>query len=141
MSNKPIVTRFVAAVLVLLGGILHLQLWNKTYRNLPSQYPGAWVVKDGFPVNGVLSILLAAALVITASGLLDLAPRLIGFLALLLEAGSIAALALSRSSHGIFSWRESGWNTDAKRVIFVELAAVLVLLVDLVLQGARKTAG
>ncbi|HEY4376370.1 MAG TPA: hypothetical protein VGM93_04400 [Acidimicrobiales bacterium] len=141
MSNKPMVTRFVAAILVLLGGILHLQLWNKTYRDTPSIAPGAWVVRDGFPVNATASIILAAALVASAAGLLALAPRLIGFLALVLEGASIAALTLSRSTKGIFRWHETGWDTDAKRIIFVEVAAAIVLLIDLALQDARKAAG
>ena len=129
----------MAAVLVALGGLWHLQVWDKTYRHLPAQVPGVWVVQKGFPVNAAASIVVAALLLLTASGLL---PRLRGpaaLAALGLEVGSAIVLVLSRGP-GIFHWREKGdWGSDPKRILVVEIAAVVVLAVTLALQPLRRS--
>src|SRR3954452_16211235 len=109
--------RGAAALLVLVGGLLHYQVWNKTYRHLPTQIPGVWVVKQGFPVNVLLSIVMAVLLGLTAVGMWAALGRLLALVALALELGSIAFLVLSRGP-GIMSWQEKGdWSMDPKRIL------------------------
>ena len=54
-----------SAALIAAGGFIHLREWLETYRDVPSEAPGAFVVRVGFPVNAGLSFVLALALLTT----------------------------------------------------------------------------
>ncbi|MCU1353881.1 MAG: hypothetical protein JWM05_3090 [Acidimicrobiales bacterium] len=138
-SGKDIV-RVLAAVAVLLGGIWHYQIWDKTYRGLPDQIPGVWVVKQGFPINAASSVLLAALLVATAAGVLSRLRMVVALGALALEASSIVVLVLTRG-RGFFRWQEKGdWGHDPKRVLAVESIAVVLLLITLAFDTSDRSA-
>lgn len=107
-------------------------MWNSDYRDLPKEVPGAWVVRDGFPISAAVSVVMAVALTVTAFGMLSALRRFVIPLALALEAGSLAALVLSRSS-SIFSWSEKGWDSNAEQILVVEIVAVVLLVAAAVL--------
>lgn len=114
-----------AAVGVAAGGLLHLQIWADAKRDIPAQVPGVWVVQEGFLLNVAASILVALALLTVAFRPATPGGRLALIAALAVEAGSIAALVLSRGP-GIFGWSEKGWDGDAKQVLAVEVVALLL---------------
>jgi hypothetical protein len=123
----------VGAVLVLVGGVLHYLIWDEDYRSIPDDaLPGLDVVKIGFPVNTAVSVLLAVAIVVFARR------PIVWLAALLFEAASLVALVLSREG-SVFGWKEPDWSTDAKRVLTVEVLAIVVLGLLLVVDFARSS--
>ncbi len=132
MGNRflPTALRVIAAVLVLAGGAIHLQLWLNEYRDVPSDVEGAVVVNPGFLVSAVVSLVLALAVLFVRR-------PIVWLLALLFELASIVALALSRQA-SLLGWTEDGWDGDAKRTIAVEILAALALVVLLAVDYARS---
>ncbi len=129
------VLRVVGAVLVLVGGVLHYLIWDEDYRSIPDgAVPGLDVVKIGFPVNAVLSVLLAVAIVAFARR------PVVWLAAALFEAAGMVALVLSREG-SLFGWKEPDWSTDAKRVLTVEILAVVALLLLLAVDFSRSSPG
>ena len=126
--RRPMLALFAfAAALVAAGGALHLRDWLLTYRGVPWEVPGAWVVRAGFPVNAAVSVVVGVGLVAAATRF----RRLLGVAiaaAIGLQLASIGALILSRHG-GVFGWVEQGWTTQPRQVLAVEIAAVVVLLV------------
>jgi len=123
--------RLLGALAVLAGGLLHVKIWNSDYRGsaLPSSFPGAWVVKDGFPAQAAVSVVVVVLLLVVRR-------PIIWVLALLVELGSILALVLSRQA-SIFGWKEPVWNSNAKEVLVVEVVAVAALIVLFILDIQR----
>ena len=123
--------RLLAALAVLGSGVLHLKIWNSQYKGdlLPSSFPGAWVVKTGFPAQAAVCVALVALLLFVRRPIVWVA-------ALLVQVGSVAALVLSREA-SIFGWKEPVWNSDAKQVLGVEVVAVLALIVLFILDYQR----
>lgn len=127
------VLRVVGAVLVLVGGVLHYLIWDEDYRSIPDgAVPGLDVVKVGFPVNTVISVLLAVAVLIFARR------PIVWLAAALFEAAGIGALVLSREG-SLFGWKEPDWSTDAKRVLTVEVLAVIALGLLLAVDFTRSS--
>lgn len=123
--------RIVAAVLVLLGGLFHYQIWDSDYREIPDgAVDGLDVVKIGFPVNAAVSVILAVLLVVVARR------PIVWLAALLFELASIVTLVLSREA-SVLGWKEPDWNADAKKVLLVEALAVVVLALLLIVDFAR----
>ena len=126
------VLRLVAAALVLAGGLLHYQIWDSDYRDIPDgALPGLDVVKIGFPVNAAVSVLLAVLLVVFARR------PIVWLAALLFELACIVTLVLSRQA-SVFGWEETGYNDDAKKVLVVEVLSVVVLGLLLAVDFARS---
>ena len=132
MANRIVATvlRVVAALLVLAGGALHLKLWLDEYRDVPSDVAGAFVVNPGFLVSAVVSLVLAL-------GVLALRRPLVWLVALLVELASVVTLVLSRQA-SVFGWEEPDWSADAKRILVVEILAVVALAVLLAVDYARS---
>ncbi|MBI4883680.1 MAG: cupredoxin domain-containing protein [Actinobacteria bacterium] len=110
-------TRLAAAIALLVGGLVHIQLYFDGYRSLPDANLGR-----SFVVNGVSSVLIAAALVLRRDALL----RLSGIGVAL---GTLGAFALSRRGDGVFGLRETGLNPSPQAIIalVVEVIAVVLL--------------
>lgn len=130
------ILQLLAALGVLAGGLLHLQIWNDSKKDIPAQVPGVWVVQEGFLLNVAASVVVAGLLVATAFGALAVIRHLVLPAALVVLLGSIAALVLSRGP-GIFGWSEKGWDGDAKQVLVVEIVATLLAVAALGLSWAR----
>jgi hypothetical protein len=118
--------RLVGAVLVLLGGAIHLKLNLDDYGNDD--------ILKAFALNAAASALVAAYLVLRD----DIVGPIAG---LAVSIGSLGAFAMSRRGDGILDFREVGWNPSPEAVLTfaIEVAAVVVLAVALV-EMRRATA-
>lgn len=115
----------LSAALTAAGGAVHLRDWLRTYRAVPWEVPGAWVVRVGFPLNAAASLLFALLLVVVAVRLPRI--RLLAVAAAIaFQAASLAALVLSRHG-GVFGWTEPGWTMEARQIRAIELAAIVAL--------------
>lgn len=110
--------RILAAVLVLAGGAVHLDLWRDGYKGIP--YIGPL-----FLVNVMASVVVAAGLVLVRARLVLLAGA--G-----LAVGSLSALVMSRTV-GLLGFMEPGWTTDAMRTVAAEVGALVTLALVVVL--------
>jgi hypothetical protein len=125
--DRERVLRLGAAALIVVGGIVHLKLYNDGYNDFPDANLGR-----SFLLNAAASAVIAAA-VVFARGLV---PLLAG---LVLVNGTLLAFALSRGP-GIFGFTETGWNPSPEAAIALisEIAAAVILRV--LLAPARHTA-
>ncbi|MCE9623242.1 MAG: cupredoxin domain-containing protein [Actinomycetia bacterium] len=115
--NPATVSRLSAAIALLVGGLVHLQLYFDGYRHLPDANLGR-----SFVANGVASVLIAAALVVRRDALVRLAG--IG-----VALGTLGAFAMSRRGDGVFGLRETGLNPSPQALIalIAEVAAIAAL--------------
>ncbi|MEJ7561566.1 MAG: cupredoxin domain-containing protein [Ilumatobacteraceae bacterium] len=122
--GNPIGTglRLVAAVAILIGGLVHLQLYLDGYRDLPDANLGR-----SFLLNVVASVIIAGALLLRR----DAVVRIAG---IALVAGTLVAFWLSRRGDGVFGLREQGLNPSpqAGLALAVELIALVALAVTFV---------
>jgi hypothetical protein len=123
--NAVSVLLLLAAVFVAAGGYVHLREWMQVYRDVPSGVPGAVVVRVGFPLDTLLSIVLSGSIVLAALRAPQWVTR-IATAGVLFEAGALLALVVSRTS-SLFGWMEPGWSRSAGQTRAVEVGAVLLL--------------
>jgi hypothetical protein len=115
----------MSAVPLVTGGALHLRDWVRTYRAIPWEVPGAWVVRVGFPVNAAVSAVLAGLLLAAAAGRWSwLRFAVAGAIAF--QVSSIVALVLSRQG-SFLGWAEPVWTVESRQILAVELLTVLAL--------------
>jgi plastocyanin len=107
--------RLTAAVALLIGGLVHLQLYFEGYRSIDKIGPS-------FLANAIASGLVAAALAARN----DWPVRLAG---IGVAAGTIGAFIVSRQGDGLFNFREQGLKPSPQAVIalVVEIVAVVAL--------------
>ncbi len=119
MSQRLVIGgRVLAAVLVLIGGYIHLKLYFDGYRDIPDANLGR-----SFLLNAAAALVVAVALVVWRSvwslvaGLILVNATLVGF-------------GLSRTSRGIFGFTESGFQPSPEAAIslVVEIGAAAVLI-------------
>jgi hypothetical protein len=115
--------RLVGALAVLLGGSIHLQQWLTVFRDLD--------VGPLFLANVVASVVVGAAL-------LAYDTRLVAAAGIVLSAGSLLALYLSRTT-GLVGFEATGYELAEVEAIVVEGLALVALAAYLV--GARAPAG
>jgi plastocyanin len=112
--------RIVAAAAVLIGGLVHLELYFRGgYRSFPNANLGR-----SFLLNGVASVIVAAVLVVRR----DVIVRLAG---IAVAAGTLIAFYLTRETDkGIFGFTEKGFepSPQAALALVVEIVAVVVLV-------------
>ncbi|MEJ7722345.1 MAG: cupredoxin domain-containing protein [Ilumatobacteraceae bacterium] len=117
--GNPIGTglRLVAAVAILIGGLVHLQLYLDGYRDFPDANLGR-----SFLLNVVASVIVAGALLLRR----DAVVRIAG---IALVVGTLIAFWLSRRGDGVFGLREQGLNPSpqAGLALAVELIALVAL--------------
>jgi hypothetical protein len=118
--SPPLATigRWVAALLVLASGAIHLELYFDGYRDVPDANLGR-----SFLLNAAAALVAAVLLVIWR----NLLP-LIG--ALVLVNATLVGFALSRTGDGIFGFTERGFNPSPEAVLslVVEIGAAVILL-------------
>ncbi len=124
------------AMFTIAGGYVHLREWLEAYRHIPSAVPGSFVVREGFIVNVVMSVVASVALVATLIKRSKATPYVIAG-AFAFQAGSLVTLLVSRTS-SVFGWSERGWTLGASQTRAVEIGALLVLGLALVLDTARR---
>jgi hypothetical protein len=122
--DRSRVLRLTGAVLVLIGGAVHLKLNLDDYGNAD--------ILRAFAVNAGASAVVAAYLVLRDDVLGPLAG--IG-----LSLGTFLAFGLARRGDGLLDFREVGWNPspDAALTVAVEVLAVAALA--LVALDARRS--
>ena len=119
--------RLLGAVLVLIGGAVHLKLNLDDY--------GTEDIARTFAANALVSALVAAYLVLRD----DIVGPLAG---IAVSVGTLIGFGLSRQGDGILDFRETGFNPspEAALTVVVEVLAVIVLAVAaLEIQRASAT--
>jgi len=116
------ITRVAAAAFVIVGGLVHLQLWRSGYKGIP--YIGTW-----FIANVAVSVALAAVVVAVNNAWVNLG-------GVLFSLSSLVALVMSRTT-GLFGFTERAWTDQAVRATTAELGAIVAFAVILV--AARRT--
>jgi hypothetical protein len=127
------VGRWVAALLVLGGGAIHLKLYFDGYRDVPNANLGR-----SFLLNAVASLVVAILLVVWRNPLSLVA-------GLVFVNATLIAFAVSRTSTGVFDFTETGFNPSPEAVLSLvfEIGAAVVLLLLLVVEwgtARRKVA-
>lgn len=115
--DRPV--RVLAALLLLLGGAIHVNLWRWGYGGIP--YIGPL-----FLANVIASVAVGLVLVVRGGRLVLLAG--VG-----LAVGSLAALVMSRTV-GLLGFTEPGWTIDAMRTVAAEVGALVTLGVVVVMR-------
>jgi hypothetical protein len=109
---QRLLVRLPAAVLLLVGGLVHLDLWWSGYRGIP--YIGPL-----FFVNAVMSALIALALVARSD-------RRVTLPGMAIASGSLVAFGLSRTV-GLFGFMEAAWTPAAFRTIAAEIGTIVAI--------------
>ncbi len=107
----------LAAVLVVVGGAIHLQLWSSGYQGIP--FIGPW-----FLANAAVSALLGTAVVLRPAAGITFAG--IAF--------SLVAVVLSRTV-GLLGFLERRWTDQAFAAVAAEVGAIVALAVVAVVTG------
>jgi plastocyanin len=117
--------RIVAAIALLIGGLIHLQLYFKGYRNIDK-------IGTSFVLNAIGSGVIAAAVAWRREPIVKLAG--IG-----LAVGTLIGFFLSRQGDGLFDFREQGLqpSPQAALALVVEIGAIVLLAASLVPKIAR----
>lgn len=127
--SLPAVTRVAAATFVMVGGLIHLWLWQDGYRNIPKIGPS-------FVANVAVSAVVAVALLVFARGRSGFG---VSLLAVGFTAASLVALVMSRTT-GLLGFTETAWTHRAVQATTAEVGA-LVALGLLILSRSRQAAG
>src|SRR4051794_16311672 len=124
VSPVEVVMRVVAASALLVGGLVHLDLYFRYgYRDFPNENLGR-----SFVANGIASVVVAAALLVRR----DMIIRIIG---IAIAAATLGAFFMSRNlDNGIFGFTEKGWDPSphAALSLTAEIVAVVVLAASFV---------
>ena len=112
--------RWAGAVLILLGGSVHLQQWLRIFRH---QSIG-WT----FLANVIVSVIIGAALLASDDRRLALA-------GIVLTAASVVAILISRSV-GLLGFKAVGYGRPGLEALALEVLALLVLAASLIPAGA-----
>lgn len=116
------VSRLSAAAFLVVGGLVHLQLWRSGYRAIP--YIGTL-----FVANVAASAVLALMVLVRDDVRIHLA-------GMVFAASSLVALLASRTV-GLLGFTERAWTDDAVRAATAEVGAV-VALAAVVAAGHRR---
>lgn len=108
--------RIAAASALLVGGLVHLQLYFDGYRSIDKIGPS-------FLLNAIASSVVAAVVAVRREWLVKLAG--IG-----VAAGTLVAFVLSRRGDGLFNFREQGLapSPQALVALVVEIGAIIALV-------------
>lgn len=116
---------FLATMFIVAGGIIHLREWLEIYRYVPAGVAGAAVVRVGFPLNAVASLVLVGGLAFTFWRRSRYAPHAM-VAAAVFQVASLAALIGTRIG-SLFGWSEPSWTRAAEQTRAVEIGALLIL--------------
>jgi plastocyanin len=118
--------RITAAIALLVGGLIHLQLYFEGYRSIDK-------IGRGFLLNAIASGVVAAALACRREWFVKLAG--IG-----IAAGTIGAFIVSRQGSGLFDFREHGFKPAPQAItaLVVEIVAIVVLVATMLRSVADR---
>ena len=115
----------LASTFIAAGGFIHLREWLEVYRGVPASAPGSAVVRIGFPLTAVASVLVVLALGLAIRRRSRLIQPVI-LVALVMQAGSLAVLIATRMG-SVLGWFEPIWTPGAEQTRAVEIAAIVAL--------------
>lgn len=109
------ILRIAAAAAILVGGLVHLDLYFDGYRAIPD-------IGRSFLLNAIASGLIATAVAARQEWF-------VRFAGIGVAVGTIVAFILSRQGDGLFDFREQGFNPapQAGLALFVEITAIVLL--------------
>ncbi|MGQ0617758.1 MAG: hypothetical protein ACT4PW_12340 [Acidimicrobiia bacterium] len=137
-SANPLV--LASAGFVLASGLIHLREWLDTYRFVPTEAPGSFVVRLGFPLHTATAVVITAALVATLFKRFSRFTPLVLLAAIGFQATSLAVLILTRTGT-VLGWTEPVWTSAANETRIVEIGAlVLLALVVVARTGSEPVA-
>ncbi len=124
------IIRIIAAALVLIGGLVHLELYFGGYRSVPNANLGR-----SFLLNAIAAAVIAIALVARPDKLIRVA-------GIAYAAGTLGAFALSRTDRGIFGFTEHGLDPSPRGAIALicEVGAIVLLGLTFVLDRSERAA-
>lgn len=127
LDRGPMLLLLGAAVAVAVGGYEHAHLYHQGYSEVDT-------IGTLFLLNAIVSLLTI---------LLLLARRPAAFVtgSLVISVGSIVAIVLTRSSSGLFGFRESGYDGHALVTVGAEVVAVVLTLAGAALAGRALLGG
>lgn len=104
------ISRLCAVTFVVIGGLVHLELWRTGYRSLPN-------VGTAFLANVVLAGVIGLAVLIRNNRWVNLA-------GIAFSIGSLVALGLSRTV-GFLGFTEKTWTEAAAQATTAEVGAIV----------------
>jgi plastocyanin len=124
--NRAAPLRYLAAALLLLGGLVHLKLYLEGYRDFPDENLGR-----SFLLNIVLSVVLAIAVAVRREAWIRIA-------GIVLSGATLVAFLLSRTNRGIFGLTEEGLEPapEAVLALIAAIGSIVVLVVLLLVDRA-----
>ena len=108
----PRLFRYIGAVLILVGGVVHLYLYQQGYQSIPKIGPL-------FLLNVAVALVIGVALAVRPLGAFAVA-------GLVFSVGTLASFVLSRTT-GILGFREMGWDPRASTAFVAEILTLGVL--------------
>ncbi len=133
LARQTLPLMLSSALFIAAGGYVHFREWFDTYRHLPANLPGVAVVRVGFPINAVVSVLLVGALLLCALRRSKYAPWVVAA-AIVFEVASLLTLIATRVGN-VLGWSEHIWTMGADQTRAVEIGA-LAALFGVILVGA-----
>ena len=126
-------TRVVGAVLSLVGGAAHLWLYRQGYRDVPNANLGR-----SFLAHAAASGFVAGLLVLAIGPLWRKLSALAG---IGLAVGGLAAIAISRTSRGLFGFTEHGLQPAPEGLIVVgaEIGMIVALAMSIVIEWRQQS--
>jgi len=118
------ISRLCAVTFLVVGGLVHLQLWRTGYRGIPK-------VGDAFLVSVGLAFALALAVLVRNDWRLNLA-------GILFATGSLGAIVMSRTV-GILGFTDRAWTDRAFQATTAEVGAIVAFAAVLLLTRRRVT--
>jgi hypothetical protein len=126
-SRSELITRVLAAALIVASGVVHLQqYYGVYYRVIPTIGPL-------FLADFVLALLIAIALLAPVARISAPLATLVKVGAILFAAGAIAGLEISESGT-LFGFHEHGYRLAVVLSIIFEAGAIVVLVASLMAQ-------
>lgn len=122
MSPAEVPLRVVAALAILVGGLVHLDLYFDGYREITTANVGR-----AFLANGIASVAIAGLLLVRRDAIVRLA-------GIALAAGTLVSFTMSRTlDDGFFGFTEKGMKPSPQAVIALvaEIVAILALAASL----------
>ena len=131
MNRAAALLRYLAAALLLVGGLVHLKLYLVEYDKLDNDN-----LRLSFLLNVIASVVVAIAVAVRR----DWWVRIAG---IVVAGGTLVAFALSRNDRGLFGFNEKGFDPSPEALIalIAEIGAIVVLAVLLATDRPRAGAG
>lgn len=117
------ISRLCAVAFVIIGGLVHLELWRSGYKAIP-------YVGKAFLVNVALAGLVGVAVLIRDDWRVHVA-------GVVFATGSLAALVLSRTV-GFLGFTERAWTDRAVQATTAEIGAIVALAAIMMLTRQRQ---